>query len=228
MSFDPRAFALKELPDPQSIYPVILPDGTRHKGTVFLKPALDHPNFHVGAYTYYSDFDAPDDPTALAARLAPYLFAGSAEALHIGKFCQIAHGTKFITASANHATCGATCFPFAIFDPSKMAQYQPDTRHSVIGHDVWFGMEARILPGARIGHGAIIGAGAVVRGEIPAYGIATGNPAQVNGFRFDPATIERLLALAWWDWPADQIAGASADLQACDLDALEARAARFK
>lgn len=53
----------------------------------------------------------------------------------------------------------------------------------VIGTDVWVGMRAIILPGARIGDGAIIAAGAVVRGEIPPGAIAAGVPAKVVGAR---------------------------------------------
>ena len=32
------------------------------------------------------------------------------------------------------------------------------------------------------------------------YGIAAGNPAQLKKRRFDEATIERLLKIAWWNW----------------------------
>jgi acetyltransferase-like isoleucine patch superfamily enzyme len=45
------------------------------------------------------------------------------------------------------------------------------------GADV--GMNASILPGARIGAHAIVGAGAVVTGDIPPYAIAAGVPARV-------------------------------------------------
>ena len=32
-----------------------------------------------------------------------------------------------------------------------------------------------------------------------------GNPAQMIRKRFDEETIERLLSLAWWDWPVEKI-----------------------
>ncbi len=108
------------LPDPQRRYPVTLPDGSEHAGTVFLSRAIDHPAFKVGDYTYASDFDPPQD---WAGRLAPYLFANSREKLRIGRFCQIAHGVRFITSSANHAMGGLTTFPLPIFDPARMAGY---------------------------------------------------------------------------------------------------------
>ena len=74
---------------------------------------------------------------------------------------------RFIGSSANHATDGLTTFPFAVLDPAAMTGYQPDTRDMTIGHDVWLGYGAMVLPGARIGNGVIVGAGAVVRGSIP-------------------------------------------------------------
>lgn len=206
------------LPDPSRRYPITLPDGAEHRGTVFLSQAIDHPRFEAGAFSYASDFDAPAD---WAIRLAPYLFPFSREKLVLGKFCQIAHGVRFITSSANHAMDGLTSFPFPVFDPERMTGYQPDTRDTLIGHDVWIGYGAMILPGARIGSGAIIGAGSVVRGEVPPYAIATGNPAEVRRFRFDKDTIDRLLNLSWWDWPAEMIADAEEALLTGNIEELE-------
>ncbi|BBU57602.1 acetyltransferase [Mameliella alba] len=206
------------LPAPDAAFPITLPDGTPHHGTVFLKNVIDHPRFVVGDYTYASDFDPPED---WAARLAPYLFPFSQENLRIGKYCQIAHGVRFIGSSANHATDGLTTFPFAVFDPSTMLGYQPDSRDTVIGHDVWLGYGALVLPGARIGNGVIVGAGAVVRGTVPDYAVVTGNPAQVVKMRFAPQEIETLNALAWWDWPPELVARARPALEAGDVAALQ-------
>ncbi|MCG7518758.1 CatB-related O-acetyltransferase [Ruegeria sp. Ofav3-42] len=206
------------LPDPSRRYPITLPDGAEHRGTVFLSQAIDHPRFEAGAFSYASDFDAPED---WATRLAPYLFPFSWEKLVLGKFCQIAHGVRFITSSANHAMDGLTSFPFPVFNPERMTGYQPDTRDTLIGHDVWIGYGAMILPGAQIGSGAIIGAGSVVRGEVPPYAIVTGNPAEVRRLRFDKNTIDRLLALSWWDWPAELIADAEGTLVSGNIEELE-------
>ncbi|MEP2534097.1 CatB-related O-acetyltransferase [Shimia sp.] len=207
------------LPAPDQLHPILLPDGTPHKGTVHLLAAISHPRFQIGAHSYASDFGDPKD---WATHLAPYLFEFSQETLRIGKFCQIAHGVRFITASANHATDGLSCYPFAIFDPDQRTGYQPDTRDTVIGHDVWLGYGALVLPGAKIGHGAIIGAGAVVRGTIPDYAIVTGNPGVVAKYRFDPETIAHLLELAWWDWPTDLIQTAIPAIMKGDIAALQA------
>jgi len=206
-------------PDPARSHPITLPDGRPHPGTVFLAQVVKHPNFHVGAYTYASDFDPPQD---WAAHLAPYLFPGTREHLHIGKFCQIAHGARFVTSGANHATTGLTCFPFPIFDPETIADFHPDTRDTHVGHDVWIGYGATICPAARVGHGAIVGAGAVVRGEIPPYAIVTGNPGAVGRYRLPADRIATMLELAWWDWPVEAITTARAALMGGDIDELAA------
>lgn len=185
--------------DPTRAHPILLPDGSAHEGTAFLSAVIDHPAFEVGDYTYASDFDPPAD---FAARLAPYLFPFSREKLVIGRFCQIAHGVRFLTSSANHDMRGVSTFPFPVFDADRRAGYQPDQRDTIIGHG------ALVLPGARIGNGVIVGAGAVVGGTVPDYAVVTGNPAQVLRMRFSPDEIAQLNALAWWDWPADRIEAA--------------------
>ena len=219
----PRPF-----PAPDTRHPLILPDGTPHAGTVFLRAALDHPRIEAGAYSYASA-DTPTDDWA--GRLAPALHPFSPERLVIGRFCQIAHGAVFLTASANHRHDGFSSFPFAIFDggfdegrpsmPSDPAGF-PDT---VIGNDVKIGRGALILPGARIGDGAIIGAGAVVGGTVPPYAVVAGNPGRVLRMRFDAATVDRLRALAWWDWPVARILAHEAAICGAELAALERAAA---
>lgn len=207
------------LPDPAQSHPIELPDGSLYPGTVLLKQVVDNPQIEIGDYTYASDFDPPKD---WGRRLAPYLFPFSQERLIIGKFCQIAQGVRFITASANHSQAGLTCYPFPVFSLETRAGYQCDLRDTVIGHDVWLGYGSMVLPGARIGHGSIIGAGAVVRGEIPPYAVVTGNPGTVVRHRFSPDGITRLLNLKWWDWPHEAIKHAEAALLSGDLEQLAA------
>lgn len=50
----------------------------------------------------------------------------------------------------------------------------------VVGNFAWIASNAIILPGVTIGEGAVIGAGAVVSKDVPAYMIASGNPAQLS------------------------------------------------
>jgi virginiamycin A acetyltransferase len=212
------------LADPLATHPMRFPDGTANPAMVHLARVIDHPNFLVGDFTYANDFDPPAD---WAARLAPYLYAGAPERLVIGRFCQIAHGVRFVTASANHDMTGLSTYPFAVFAPESLAAAMaapaalPDT---VVGNDVWIGHGALILPGVRIGNGAIVGAGAVVARDVPAFHVVAGNPARVIRPRFPPEVIARLEALAWWDWPPGRIEAAGAALMAGDLAACEAAA----
>ena len=48
-----------------------------------------------------------------------------------------------------------------------------------VGHDVWIGTGAIILPSVTIGEGAIIGAGAVVTKDVPSFAVVGGNPARI-------------------------------------------------
>lgn len=207
------------LPDARRTHPITLPDGSLHRGTVFLNNVIDHPRMEIGDYTYASDFDPPE-AGGWAARLAPYLFDFAQERLRIGRFCQIAHGVRFVGASANHETRALTSFPFTIFSPEEMHGYAPDTRDTVVGHDVWLGYGALVCPGARIGNGVFVGAGAVVRGTVPDYAVVAGNPARIVRMRFGAEEIATLNRIAWWDWPQERIAAARHALEAGDVAAL--------
>lgn len=207
-----------------AVHPLTFPDGTVHPYMVHLARVIDHPNITVGDYSYANDFDPPP-PQGWAARLVPYLYPGAPERLRIGRFCQIAHGVRIITASANHAMGGISTYPFGVFDPSTLQAFRdsfaglPDTE---VGHDVWIGHGALILPGARIGSGAIIGAGAVVAGEVAPYTIVAGNPAQVIRRRFPEADVARLLEIGWWYWEPARLRAALPALMAGDVAALAA------
>lgn len=211
----------RPLPAPDTVHPLILPDGTPHSGTVFLRPVIDHPRWEVGDYSYASAHNPPGD---WAAHLAPYLHPHSAERLVIGRYCQIADGVRFITASANHRRDGFSTYPFAVF--TGFGEGRPslpgagDFRDTVLGHDVWLGQGVRVLPGARIGSGVIAGAGAVISGRVPDYAVVAGNPARIVRMRFDAATVAALLEIAWWTWTAERVLGAEAAIAGADLAAL--------
>lgn len=212
--------------DASLTYPMVMPDGYEVRQIVHLNRVIDHPRMEIGDFTYWHNFD---DVADYAARLAPYLFDFSPDKLIIGKFCQIAHGVKIITASANHDMRGFTTYPFANFtlsDSVPMADVpgllnvhspKPDTH---IGHDVWIGLNATIMSGVRIGNGAIIASESVVVKDVAPYSIIGGNPAREIRKRFDSHTIEALQKMAWWDWPADEIDKKWQALISADVSAL--------
>lgn len=138
----------------------------------------------------------------------------------IGKFTSIAAMTRINPgnhpmqrASQSHFTYRASAYFDGAQDEDAFFAWRR-SHHVSIGHDVWIGHGAIVLPGRSIGNGAVIGAGSVVTKDIPAYAIAVGNPARVLRPRFAPDVAARLEALAWWDWPHDQLHAALADFRA--------------
>ena len=188
---------------------------------VFLKPLVRSPTIDVGEYTYY---DSPDDPTAFERDAVLYGFGP--ERLIIGRFCAIAAKVRFLMAGANHADHGPSTYPFGVFgagwaDTMDIVMSAPSRGDTVVGHDVWLGYSALVLPGVRIGHGAVVAAASVVARDVPPYAIVAGNPARVIRSRFPEEDVARLLRAAWWDWPIDLVtehartimAGTAADLE---------------
>lgn len=192
---------------------------------VFLKPLLENePKMSAGDYSYFHSFDDPEDFRSNVK----YAFDFIDDRLEIGKFCSIAHGASFVLNGGNHFADRLSTFPFPIFgetfgapDPGPW----PNKGGITIGHDVWIGWDATILPGVTVGHGAIIAAKAVVASDVPPYAIVAGNPGRVIKYRLPEADIAAMLDLAWWDRPVERIATASNALMQADIQALSLFAA---
>ncbi|OUE38737.1 chloramphenicol acetyltransferase [Billgrantia desiderata SP1] len=192
----------------------------------FIKNVVKSPNIIVGDYTYYDD---PEDSENFERNvLYHYPFIG--DKLVIGKFCAIARGVKFIMNGANHKLSGVSTYPFQIFgngwekvmpEPSELP-YKGDT---VIGHDVWIGYDALIMPGVQIGNGAIVSSRSVVVSDVPPYTVVGGNPARPIKQRFTPEQVETLQTIAWWDWPVEEITRHLPLIVAGDVEALRSSSA---
>ncbi|MCB8890236.1 Vat family streptogramin A O-acetyltransferase [Vreelandella malpeensis] len=187
----------------------------------YLKNNITSENIIVGDYTYYDD---PQGPERFEANVL-YHFPFIGDKLIIGKFCAIAKDVTFIMNGANHKTSGFSTYPFQIFGQgwekvmpeAGELPYKGDTE---IGHDVWIGLEATLMPGVKVGHGAIIASKSVVVADVPAYSVVGGNPAKVIKYRFDENTISELLEIAWWNWSAEKITAQLEAIVGCDLGAL--------
>lgn len=202
-------------PSPTTRHPI--PDITR---TAFLNTLITNPNIVVGDYTYYDDFENPEN----FERNVLYHFDFIGDKLIIGKFCSIASDVKFIMNGGNHRTDWFTNYPFPVFGQgweSVMPSEWPNKGDTVIGHDVWIGYGATLMPGVQVGDGAIVAAQSVVTKAVPPYAVVGGNPAQVIRYRFDEATIEALLTIQWWHWDIEKITRHLPAICGADLQALQ-------
>ncbi|MDE6634235.1 MAG: CatB-related O-acetyltransferase [Bacteroidaceae bacterium] len=192
--------------------------------TVYLNAVVQDPSIEIGDYTIYNDFVS--DPRLFEKNNVLYHYPINHERLVIGRFCSIACGAKFLFNCANHSLKSLSSYTFPLFyeewglNKSDVVAAWDNRGDIIIGNDVWIGFEAVIMAGVHIGDGAIIGARAVVTKDVPPYSIVGGVPAREIRKRFDAATIERLQALKWWDWPEERIRQNLPYLTAGELDKL--------
>ena len=203
-------------PSPATRHPI---EGAERVG--FLKHFVTRPTIEVGDYSYY------DDPKGMEQfeKNVLYHFDFVGDRLVIGRFCSIAAETRFIMNGGNHATDWFTTFPFPVFGhgwEEATPESWPNRGDTVVGHDVWIGYGATIMPGIQIGNGAIVASKSVVTRDVKPFAIVGGNPAEVIRYRFDEETRQTLAEIAWWDWDADKITRNVKAICAADLATLRA------
>ncbi len=186
-------------PNPNTLYP-LFPD----QNLCFLKNLVKNPRIVVGDFTYYDDFDNPEN----FEKNVLYHFDFIGDKLIIGKFCAIASHVKFMMNGGNHHLSHFTTYPFTIFGQGwqqATTEAWPHKGDTQIGNDVWLGYNAVIMPGITIGDGAVIAAHSVVTKDVEPYSIVGGNPAKFIRKRFDEEIINLLLKLQWWHWSVEKI-----------------------
>jgi phosphonate metabolism protein (transferase hexapeptide repeat family) len=137
----------------------------------------------------------------------------------IGKFCSIASMTRINPgnhpmhrAAQSHFTYRASAYFSGESDDAEFFAWRRD-HHCTIGHDVWLGHGAIVLPGRNVGTGAVIAAGAIVTKDVAPYTIVAGNPARPLRRRFSEAVEDGLMELAWWDWDHEMLRQALPDFR---------------
>lgn len=184
----------------------------RYPEYFMLRDDPDYAQFAIGEYSY--------------GKPSVYFESGEAT-LTVGKFCSIAENVT-IMLGGNHRIDWVTTYPF----PEKFAEFEglpghPATKGSVeIGNDVWIGKDVLILSGVAIGDGAVLAARSVITKDVPPYAIVGGNPARVIKYRFDEATIRKLLDIKWWNWPIDKIRSEVKNLCSTDVEGFASRPPR--
>jgi len=160
-----------------------------------LSNAITQGKITIGDYTY---IDNTHGQTKI-------LCFKQSETVVIGKFCSIASNVRIFGGGEHNINLIST-YPLKKFfqsygvDPNVISKGP-----TIIGNDVWIGMNSIILSGVSIGDGAIIGAGSVVTKDVLPYAIVAGNPAKLIRHRFNEKQIEKLLQIQWWNWPLEKI-----------------------
>lgn len=181
------------------------------------------PGFHASALSYADDRSAFEGYNQLTpgtlvfgARIGRASYVGGARVQNcrIGAFCSIGARTR-IGGLSRHPTHWLSTHP-AFFSPRAQAGFTFSDRlhfdeiaQITVGSDVWIGASVMVLDGVNIGDGAIVAAGSVVTRDVPPYAVVGGVPARVIRYRYDPASIDLLLGMRWWDWPMEKIRAAA-------------------
>ncbi len=143
----------------------------------------------------------------------------------VGKFANIAAMTRIgptdhpmEKASLHHFLYRSSYYwDDAADDPGTFAARA--ARRTSLGPDCWIGHGAIIKPEVTIGAGAVVASGAVVTRDVAPYMIVAGVPATPLRARFSADIADRLLALAWWDWPHERLRAALEDFRSLPAEA---------
>lgn len=120
----------------------------------------------------------------------------------IGSFCSIADNVIIGPSSHPYNWVGSSPVFYSGKDSVKIkfSEFERDVPlRTLIGSDVWIGINSIIKSGVKIGHGSIVGMGSIVTKDIEPYTIVGGCPAKLIKKRFDDDVINGLLNSKWWE-----------------------------
>ncbi|MDK2901570.1 MAG: hypothetical protein PWR14_474 [Thermosediminibacterales bacterium] len=124
----------------------------------------------------------------------------------IGNFVNIATGVRIGPThhpmdrpTLHHFTYRRKLYGFDSIDDEEFFKWRK-LQIVEIGHDVWLGHNAIVMPGVKIGNGAVVGSGAVVTRDVEPYAIVVGVPARSIRKRFSDEIIDKLQEIGWWYW----------------------------
>ena len=165
------------------------------------------------------------------------LSGGTINNVRFGRYCSVAsgvvigaheHPTDWLTTSRTayypqvNGWDDLVAGPAAASVHNRKRPFAASCPITTIGPDVWIGQGAFIKSGVTIGAGAIIGARALVIRDIAPYSIVVGTPGKVARLRFPEPIVERLLAVAWWNYSIYDLFDAPMDDVDRSLDVIEA------
>ncbi len=137
----------------------------------------------------------------------------------VGRFSNIASMTRigptdhpYLHAAQHHFLYRSSYYWDDVGDDPEFFAAR-EARRTILGADCWIGHGAIIKPEITIGIGAIVASGAVVTRDVAPFMIVAGCPATPIRARFSTSVIERLLALAWWNWDHTALRAALMDFR---------------
>ena len=143
----------------------------------------------------------------------------------VGRFANIAAMTRigptdhpFAHAAQHHFLYRSSYYWDDVADDADFFAARA-ARRTMLGADCWIGHGAIIKPEVTVGIGAIVASGAVVTKDVAPFMIVAGCPALPLRARFPERVIERLLALAWWDWDHARLRAALHDFRPLKAEA---------